>query len=156
MKTQALINKLIEYKLTLGSVESFTGGLFASTIVSYPGVTPIYKGSIVSYHNDVKHKLLKIKESDLKRYGAVSSVIALEMARNGQKLLGVDFCVAFTGNAGPTTTETHDVGEVFIALAYGEDEILEHFKIKGDRTKVRTEAVSRALMIIERVLENYK
>ncbi|MDY0214856.1 MAG: CinA family protein [Bacilli bacterium] len=154
MKNQLIIQKLMDLNITFGSVESFTGGQFASTVVNYPGVSKVYKGSIVSYSNDVKHRVLKIKESDLKKYGAVSSTVALEMARNGKKILDVDFCVAFTGNAGPTATN-YDVGEVFIALIYGEDEILEHFKIKGDRNKVRSEAVTRAFQILERVLENY-
>ncbi|MFA5485856.1 MAG: CinA family protein [Bacilli bacterium] len=155
MKTQKVIQKLIDLNITIGSVESFTGGLFAATLVNYPGVSKVYKGSIVSYSNEVKHKVLKIKESDLKKYGAVSSYVALMMARNGKKLLDVDFCFAFTGNAGPTA-DNLNVGEVFIALIYGEDEILEHFKIKGDRQKVRTEACERAINILERVLENYK
>jgi PncC family amidohydrolase len=155
MKTQAVIQKLIDLNITIGSVESFTGGQFAATLVNHPGVSKVYKGSIVSYSNEVKHKLLKIRESDLKKYGAVSSYVALMMARNGKKLLDVDFCFAFTGNAGPTA-DNHDVGEVFIALIYGEDEILEHFKIKGDRQKVRTEACARAINILQRVLENYK
>lgn len=155
MKTQKVIQKLIDLNITIGSVESFTGGLFAATLVNYPGVSKVYKGSIVSYSNEVKHKVLKIKESDLKKYGAVSSYVALMMARNGKKLLDVDFCFAFTGNAGPTA-DNLNVGEMFIALIYGEDEILEHFKIKGDRQKVRTEACERAINILERVLENYK
>lgn len=155
MKTQKVIQKLIDLNITIGSVESFTGGLFAAKLVNYPGVSKVYKGSIVSYSNEVKHKVLKIKESDLKKYGAVSSYVALMMARNGKKLLDVDFCFAFTGNAGPTA-DNLNVGEVFIALIYGEDEILEHFKIKGDRQKVRTEACERAINILERVLENYK
>lgn len=155
MKLGLLIQKLIEHNITIGSAESFTGGQFASTLVNYPGVSKVFKGSVVSYTNEVKHKVLKIKESDLKKYGAVSSYVALAMARNAQKLLEVDFCFAFTGNAGPTASN-NNVGEVFIALVYGEDEILEHFKIKGDRQKVRTEAINRAIYILERVLENYK
>lgn len=156
MKNHLILEKMMVLGLKLGSVESFTGGLFASTVVNYPGVSSIFKGSVVAYQDDVKHRVLKISETDLKKYGAVSSVVALEMARNGQKLLDVDFCIAFTGNAGPTSADEHDVGEVFIALAYREDEILVHFKIKGDRLKVRTEAVERGFEILDRVLENYK
>lgn len=156
MKNQIILQKMMDLGLKLGSVESFTGGLFAANVVNYPGVSSIYKGSIVAYQDDVKLNLLQIVPSDLKKYGAVSSVVALEMARKGQQLLDVDFCIAFTGNAGPTSADEHDVGEFFIALAYREDEILFHFKIKGDRQKVRTEAVDRGFEMIDRVLENYK
>ena len=39
------INKLFrEYGRSLGSVESFTGGLFAKEITTVPGASHIYKG----------------------------------------------------------------------------------------------------------------
>ena len=62
MTTQLLINELIDKNLTIGSVESFTGGLFAATLVNYPGVSKTYKGTIVAYSNDVKERLLNIKK----------------------------------------------------------------------------------------------
>lgn len=157
MTTQLVINELIAKNLTIGSVESFTGGLFATTLVNYPGVSKTYKGTIIAYSNDVKERLLNIHKEDLKKFSAVSSVVALELARHGRKVLGVDFCVAFTGDAGPTASgQSGEVGDVYIALAYGKDEIVEHFKLKGDRLKVRTDAVSAALSILARVLKNYE
>ncbi|MGI6735523.1 MAG: CinA family protein [Bacilli bacterium] len=157
MIIQSLINTLIEKNLTIGSIESFTGGLFGSMLVNYPGVSATYKGTIVAYANDVKQRLLNVKREDIKKFSAVSSVVALELARHGQKALDVDFCIAFTGNAGPTATvSTGEVGDVYIALAYGKDEIVEHFKFKGDRQKVRNDAVAAAISIIARVLKNYE
>ena len=155
MKNQQIIQRLIDLNITIGSVESFTGGLFASTLVNYPGVSAVFKGSIVSYSDEVKVNVVKVSKYDLKENGAVSSTVALEMARNGKKILGVDFCLGSTGNAGPTGDGLHEVGECFIALVYGEDEILLHFNIKGDRAKVKTEAVQRAFDMLEKVLENY-
>ena len=41
------------------------------------------------------------------------------MAIKGQKVLGVDVCVAFTGNAGPEVDENSgEVGEIYIAIVY--------------------------------------
>lgn len=153
MTHEQIINELILRNITLGSVESFTGGLFAAHVVNYPGVSKIFKGAIVSYQNEIKRRLVNIKQSDLDKYGAVSSVVAQAMARNGQKILGVDFCFAFTGNADNNSGEA-EAGDVYIALIYGDVEILEHLHFPGDRSKVREAAVDYAFNMLERVLKN--
>ena len=87
-------------KKTLGSVESFTGGLFASTIISNPGASSFFKGSIITYHDAIKSKL----GIDISN-GVVNKKVALEMAKKGKEFLGVDICVSFTGEAGPKPKE---------------------------------------------------
>lgn len=154
MNHEKIINELIARNITLGSVESFTGGLFAAKVISYQGVSKIFKGAIVAYQNEIKRKLVNIKQSDLNKYSPVSSVVAQEMARNGQKKLGVDFCFAFTGNADSNMDQV-EAGDVYIALIYDDVEILEHIHINGDRNKVREEAVNYAFSMLERVLKNY-
>lgn len=154
MKTQQLINKLIEKNLTIGSVESFTGGLFASTLVNCPGASKTFKGSIVAYSNEIKEKLVKVNKDDLDKHSAVSSEVALELARNGREVLGVDLCFAFTGDAGPIASrKAGEVGEVYIAVALENKTIIEHYKLKGDRLEVRTKAVEIALGMLERLLK---
>ncbi len=154
MIEKKVVEKLIEKGLTLGSVESFTGGLFAATVVNYSGVSAIFKGALVTYQNDIKTKLVGVKKESLEKFGAVSSTVALEMARGGKKKLGVDFCLAFTGYAEKSKSKEKG-GEVYIALKYGKDEIVEHHFLNGERNKVRGEAVAIAFKILERVLENY-
>ena len=99
MSEREVIEKLIEKGLTLGSVESFTGGLFAATVVSFSGVSAIFKGALVTYQNDIKMKVAGVKAKTIEKFGAVSSIVALEMVRGGKEKLGVDFCLAFTGYA---------------------------------------------------------
>lgn len=154
MSERVVIEKLIEKGLTLGSVESFTGGLFAATVVSFSGVSAIFKGALVTYQNEIKMKLAGVKAETLEKFGSVSSVVALEMVRGGKKKLGVDFCLAFTGYAEKGSGKEKG-GEVYIALKYGEDEIVEHHLLKGNRNKVRSDAVTQAFKILARVLENY-
>lgn len=154
MNIDKIIATLIERNLTIGSIESFTGGLFGAKIVDYPGVSKIYKGTIVAYSEDIKKQVVKVSPNVLEKYGAVSSKVALEMARKGQTLLESDYCFAFTGNAGPATNDEDIVGDVFIALVYGDVELLEHLRIDGDRAKVRNDAVLHAFKMLERVLEN--
>jgi nicotinamide-nucleotide amidase len=51
--------------LSLGSVESLTGGLFASSICSIPGASKVFKGAVVSYSNDVKEKLVGVNPATI-------------------------------------------------------------------------------------------
>ena len=102
---------------TLGSVESFTGGLFAREITSVPGASKFYKGGLVTYATEEKVALLGIPQKDVDQYGVVSKEIALQMAELGRKKLNVEYCVSFTGNAGPSAMEGKPVGEIYIGIS---------------------------------------
>ena len=128
---------------TLGSIESFTGGLFASKIVETPGASKYFKGSLVTYSNELKEKL-GIDTSN----GVVNKEVALQMATKGRDYLGVDTCVSFTGNAGPDTLDNKEVGLVYIAI---NDEIFE-LRFNGDRNSIRNQAVEFALNKINNIL----
>ena len=151
MADSSEINKLFREKgLTLGSVESFTGGLFAKEITAVSGASRFYKGGLVTYATEEKARLLGISQEDIDRYGVVSKEIALQMAEKGQKVLGVDVCVSFTGNAGPDAMEGKPVGEVYIGLAYQDEVKVYPFLLKGDRNFIQEEGVKNALDIIRK------
>ena len=150
------INKLFrEYGRTLGSVESFTGGLFAREITKVSGASHFFKGSLVTYASEEKNRILGIPYKDIDEYGVVSREIAAQMAANGQKLLNVDYCVSFTGNAGPTAMEDKPVGLIYIGIAiYDKVEVYE-FHLSGDRDTIQNEGVNNALKLLEqKILEN--
>ena len=123
-------------KATIGSIESFTGGLFASTIISKPGASKFFRGTIVAYHEDIKRKL-GIDTTN----GIVNKRVALEMAEKGREFLGVDICVSFTGEAGPDSSGEKPVGTIFIAI----NKKVWEFQLDGNRNKIRKEAVQIAL-----------
>ncbi len=151
MADSSEINKLFREKgLTLGSVESFTGGLFAKTITAVSGASRFYKGGLVTYATIEKARLLGIKQEDIDKYGVVSKEIALQMAEKGRKVLDVDVCVSFTGNAGPDAMEGKPVGEVYIGLAYQDEIKVYPFLLKGDRNSIQEEGVKNALDIIKK------
>ena len=150
------INKLFrEYGRTLGSVESFTGGLFAREITKVSGASHFFKGALVTYASEEKNRILGISYDVIDEYGVVSKEVAAQMASNGQKLLNVDYCVSFTGNAGPTAMEGKPVGLVYIGIAiYDKVEVYE-FHLSGDRDTIQNEGVSNALKLLEqKILEN--
>ena len=104
--------------LTLGAVESATGGLVSHLITNIPGSSDYFRGAIIAYDNVIKMRVVGVKESTVERYGAVSSQVAEEMAAGGRKLLGVDICVADTGIAGPAgATQGKPVGLFYLGLA---------------------------------------
>ena len=149
--TSEEINKLFrEHGLTLGSVESFTGGLFAKEITSVPGASHFYKGGLVTYATEEKNRLLDISYEDIDQYGVVSEQIAEAMAKRGQQLLNVDVCVSFTGNAGPEAMEGKPVGEIYIGVAYLDKVEVFPFLLKGDRNTIQKEGVRNALAILEK------
>ena len=145
MKVEKVNSYLRERGLTLGSVESFTGGLFAQQITSVSGASKFYKGGYVTYATEEKVNLLLIPQSEVDKYGVVSKEIAYHMANNARQLLKVDVCVSFTGNAGPDAMEGKPVGEVHIGIATKESAQVYSLLLKGNRNEIQTQAVDFAL-----------
>lgn len=137
-----LLQHLAEKGLTLGSVESMTGGMFASAFTSVGGSSKVFKGSIVSYAVEVKNKVVGVSSETVEKYGVVSEEVAKEMAAKGLEVLNVDVCVSITGNAGPTTEPGgKPVGCFYVGVATKNEVFVECFQKSGSRNKVRNKAV---------------
>ena len=145
MKVEQVNKYLREKGLTLGSVESFTGGLFAQSITSVSGASKFYKGGYITYATEEKVNLLLIPQSEVDKYGVVSREIAYHMANNARQLLKTDVCVSFTGNAGPEAMEGKPVGEVHIGIATKESAQVYSLLLKGNRNEIQQQAVDFAL-----------
>ena len=148
-----MINNLLKYyfmnnNLTLGSVESFTGGAFASHITKIPGASNFYKGTIVSYATEIKEKLLGIPAEIIEKHGVVSPEVAALMATKGKEKLNVDVCVSFTGNAGPTSMENKPVGLIYIGIADNNGVKVYDYLLNGSRVEIQLEAIS----LVEKIL----
>ena len=137
---------------TLGSVESFTGGLFAREITSVPGASKFYKGGLVTYATEEKVALLGIPQKDVDEFGVVSKEIALQMAELGRKKLNVDFCVSFTGNAGPSAMENKPVGEIYIGVSAKEKTEAFGYQLEGNRNKIQEDAIILAFTLLEKAI----
>lgn len=149
-----LVSLLKEKGLTIGSIESMTGGLFASSITSVPGASKVFKGSVVSYSALVKESVVKVNKETIDKYGVVSKEVAYEMATKGKQLLDVDICVSVTGNAGPTSEPGEaGVGEVYIGLSSAKGTTVIKKMFSGDREKIREKTL---LAVQEAVLNLIK
>ncbi len=109
---------LIKRNLTIGTVESCTGGALASKIVSVAGSSAYFKGSLLTYSNHLKHLIAGVDSDLIEKYGAVSQQVVEAMAKNGVIKLGVDYCISTSGIAGPTGgTKEKPVGMVWVGIA---------------------------------------
>ena len=149
-KTELEIVRLLKRKKrTLAVAESCTGGFIANGITNVPGASKIFLGGIIAYSNEVKEKFLGVRSAVLKKHGAVSGIVAREMAEGARKKFGADFAIAVTGIAGPSGgTKDKPVGTVFIAVAsdFGTVVVqeLNHFK----REKFKTVTANQALKLL--------
>lgn len=117
----AAVSLLKEKGLTVAFAESCTGGLCAKRITDVPGASAVFHCGVVSYSNEIKHKTLGVSKESLDRYGAVSEVVAAEMALGAKKLSDATFGVSVTGMAGPTSDDPLiPVGTIYIAVTDGE------------------------------------
>ena len=140
-----LFNELSLNHLTLSSVESFTGGLFASQLTELPGASTVFRGSIIPYQTDLKNSLLGLDADLLKLNGPVSEWTAQQMALLGKEHLKSDICVSFTGNAGPQSNDHTPVGLWYCAIAYPNGLKVFSMQSKGSRSTIRQEAVRFAI-----------
>ena len=152
------VGKLLRHKgLTLGVVESATGGLISHLITNIPGSSDYYKGSVTAYSNEVKIKLVGVKEATINQYGAVSSEVAEEMAQGGRKILGADICLADTGIAGPGgAAPGKPVGLFYIGLSHGERTYSQKHNFQGEREQNKQSAAEAALSWLKEYLLNLK
>ncbi len=154
---ESVIAMLRERELTLTTAESVTGGMLSARLTNVPGASDVFKQGLVTYCNRAKRKLLDVKKTTLKDYGAVSEKTAREMAKNGAFITGSDICVSLTGLAGPGTDEDKPVGLVYIACSYNGNVKVQEFHLKGERAKIRESAVVKALtMLREYILEEVR
>jgi PncC family amidohydrolase len=143
---------LVEKGWTLSAAESLTGGGFAYEITSHPGASDYFKGSLVTYVNDIKARL-GVKKETLDKYGAVSSECAEEMVEEAADFFKTDVAVSFTGNAGPTAMENKPVGLVFIGVKVKDKVVVYKNIFAGTRAEIRQQCIEFGISALEGMLE---
>lgn len=143
-------------RLTMAVAESCTGGLLSHRITNAIGSSDYFLGGVVAYDNEIKKKVLGVKEETLKGFGAVSEKTAVEMAEGARERFNAGIGIAITGIAGPTGgTPEKPVGLVYIGLAMVNKIISREFYFSGDRRMIKEQAAQSALDLIRRCLEGY-
>ena len=146
---------LRQKKLTLGVVESATGGLISHLVTNVPGSSDYYHGSVTAYNNETKIKVVGVREGTIREHGAVSSRVAEEMAQGGRKLLAVDICLADTGIAGPGgDTAEKPVGLFYIGLSHKGGTSSRKHVFTGSREENKHHAAEASLSWVKEYLES--
>lgn len=150
---QDIGNLMRQKKLTLGVVESATGGLISHLLTNVPGSSDYYKGSVTAYSNETKIRLVGVKAATINKYGAVSPQVAEEMAQGGRRVLVVDICLADTGVAGPGgATAEKPVGLFYIGLSHQAGTHSRKLLLKDDREQNKRAAAEAALAWLKEYL----
>ncbi|MEZ0576612.1 CinA family protein [Halodesulfovibrio aestuarii] len=137
---------LRQKKYMLGTAESCTGGLISMLLTEVSGSSDWFKGTIVSYANEVKESILHVPHETLLQHGAVSEQTALAMVQGVQDALQLQAAISVTGIAGPTGgTKEKPVGTVWIGFALGTQRFAQHHVFSGDRTDVRYQTAMAAI-----------
>ena len=141
---------------TLGVAESCTGGGLGQMLTEIPGSSEYFLGGVIAYDNGVKVSVLGVNSDDLDQQGAVSAIVAQQMALGVKTLLKTTWGLSITGIAGPGGgTATKPVGLVYIGLASpnGQVESLEcRFGQTRGRDWIRRVSASTALDLLRRRL----
>jgi nicotinamide-nucleotide amidase len=133
---EVLTNLLKQKNKTIGTAESCTGGYIAHLITAIPGSSAIFKGSIISYSNEIKSSLLNVENSTLENFGAVSKDTATEMIDGALSQLKTDYVIVTTGIMGPSGGSIKKpVGSVWIGVGSKKNIETKFFQFRFDRQR---------------------
>jgi nicotinamide-nucleotide amidase len=149
-----LIKKLIQKKIKISFVESCTGGMLASSITSISGASKVFNLGLITYSNQTKINILKVKKTIIQKYGAVSAECCEAMVKNLSKISKAQINVSVTGIAGPNGgTKLKPVGLVYIGVKKGNKILITKnlFK-KKKRGSIQKASVKRSLEIVNSII----
>lgn len=141
--------KLKEKGFTIATAESCTGGKIGQMLASIVGASSYFKGSLVTYATQSKIDVLGVSKEMIEKYSVVSEEVALEMVNKVKQIMGSDYAIATTGNAGPSKGDSEaDLGVVYIAIATPNKVFVERFDFGQPREKVIDRAVNKAFELV--------
>ena len=141
---------LREKNFTISCAESCTGGLLTSKLTDVAGSSAYVQGSIVSYSNEIKNSVLKVKAETLKNFGAVSEQTARQMSNNVRELFKTDIGVGITGIAGPDGGSIEKpVGTVYISVSNSDKTFVKKFNFSGSRIEIKNQTCNAAMSMIK-------
>ena len=133
----------------LATAESLTGGGIGAALTAVSGASAVYAGGIISYTNEIKHRLLGVPMELLEELGAVSQPVAQAMAEGARMALEADAAVSVTGLAGPGGDEFgNPVGTVFIGYSDRRDAFARRYQFTGSREEIREQTIEAALELV--------
>ena len=157
MSIQETVGKLLkERKQTVGTAESCTGGFIAHLLTMNAGASSNFKGTVVSYDNQVKKDILGVDETLFDTVGAVSEDVVIQMVQGVLKELKTDYAIATSGIMGPDGgSENKPVGMVWIAVGNKDHIVTKEFHFRFDRMRNIQQTSYTALNMLRKFINNY-
>ncbi|OYU67595.1 MAG: competence/damage-inducible protein A [Cytophagaceae bacterium BCCC1] len=147
---------LNESGTSLSVAESCTGGYLSHLLTSIPGSSAYFMGGVVSYSNEAKMDVLKVKQETLTKFGAVSEQTVIEMAEGVRKVMKTTYGIAASGIAGPDGgTDEKPVGTVWLAVTDGKQTLTKKLSL-GKIRIVNIEYSAKAALNFLRILTKGK
>jgi nicotinamide-nucleotide amidase len=143
LHTPDLGSEISGRRLTVGVAESLTGGLLSNRFARADGASDWFRGGVVAYSADVKHKLLGTRPGPV-----VSRDAVLDMARGAARILAADVVVAVSGVGGPEPQDGLPPGTVWIAVVAGDRERAELHRFAGDPDHVCAATCDAAIALV--------
>ncbi|WP_280952997.1 CinA family protein [Mangrovicella endophytica] len=142
--------------LMIATAESCTGGLVAAALTDVPGSSAVLERGFVTYSNAAKADCLGVDPAVLASAGAVSEIVARQMAEGTLRASQADVAVSITGIAGPGGGSVEKpVGLVHFGCARRGGATVHREERFGDlgRPEIRQAAVAVALGLLRDALE---
>lgn len=150
-----LIQNFRSKKLTMSFAESCTGGRLSALITELAGVSDVFLGSVVSYSNEAKVNLLGVRREALETEGAVSELVAGQMAQGVREKLKSEWSVAITGIAGPSGgTSAKPVGTVCLAVSGPQFVATQRKLFSGSRIEIQNQSAESAMKFLLESLQS--
>ena len=150
----ALLAILKERGESITTAESLTAGMISARLADIPGCSDVMGRAFVTYCDDAKHEMVKVKRKTLKKWTAVSGKCAKQMAKGGAKMSGAEACISATGYAGPPSgPEDKTVGLVYLGCFYRGKTSVEEHHYTGTRNDIRARAMNDALRLLGKMLK---
>ena len=148
--SKKVINLLRKKKLKISFAESCTGGMLASSITAIRGSSKIFTLGLITYSNQSKINILKVRRNIIIKHGAVSYETCLSMVKNLSLMSKTHISVSITGVAGPGGgTKSKPVGLVYIGVKKGKKILIKKYLFKSKKRKaIQRSSVNKALNLV--------
>ena len=132
---KTVVRLLKERGMKLTTAESCTGGLISNRITDVPGASEVFTHGFVTYANEAKIAMLGVPPQEIEMHGAVSEIVARQMAEGALRASGACIAVSVTGIAGPDGgSEEKPVGTAWLAVAV-RGGVTESFRVYHPRNR---------------------
>jgi nicotinamide-nucleotide amidase len=149
MELKKLISSLAKRNLTIATAESASGGYLSYLLTKTPGSSIVFKGGMILYSLESKHKFFNIPSSLLDTTQGVSKDVSLILAKRIMGLYNAVIGLAIVGFAGPDKRSS-STGLYYIAVATKRCAYAKRLRLTGSRDRTRILASMAALDLLNK------